>query len=147
LEGPSEDNLQSLSGGKVFVGFGPTPLFSEFSATGRLAFDGAWPVDDGSYRAYRYRWHAMPRTRPVAVVHRISSSAVAVYVTWNGATSVARWRVLAGNSGGALRAATTTRKQGFETRIEVTTATSSFRVQALGADGRVLGTSAPAGVS
>ncbi len=52
----SEGNLQSLPRGNVFVGFGATPFFSEFSATGRLMFDGALPVDDGSYRAYRYPW-------------------------------------------------------------------------------------------
>ena len=138
----SEGNVQSLSRGKVFVGFGATPFFSEFSATGRLLFDGSLPVDDGSYRTYRFPWHAGPAAPPRALVRRTSSSQVTVYATWNGATSVCRWQVLAGTASGPLRPVATAPDRGFETRIAVTSSAGSFQLRALGAKGQVLGRSA-----
>jgi hypothetical protein len=60
-----------------------------------------------------------------------------VYASWNGATSVVAWRVLAGAAPSALTPAATTAKQGFETAI--TSRTERYvAVQALGTHGRVL---------
>jgi hypothetical protein len=125
--------MQTLPNGNRFVGFGAQPFFSEFTASGRLVYDAQLPQDDGSYRAYRFPWRATPRTRPDAVM-----SGGAVYASWNGATEVARWQVLAAGSVVASAG-----KSGFETRIPVTAAGSSFTVRALDARGRVLGTSGP----
>jgi hypothetical protein len=127
----SEGSLQTLPSGNRFVGFGAQPFFSEFTAGGRLVYDAQLPQDDGSYRAYRFPWKATPRTRPDATL-----SAGAVYASWNGATEVARWQVLAGGS-----VVASARKSGFETRIPVSSATS-LTVRALDARGRVLGSSA-----
>jgi hypothetical protein len=66
-----------------------------------------------------------------------------VYASWNGATQVASWRVLAGPAAGQLTAVKTTAKSGFETAIPVAREYASFKVQALDANGRVIGTSAP----
>jgi len=138
----SEGSVQTLPGGNVFVGFGAQPFFSEFSANGRLLFDASLPQDDGSYRAYRFPWSASPRTRPVAAARRAGGAGVSVYASWNGATAVRRWQVLAGADAGSLRAVRSVARTGFETRIDVPGAASVFAVRALGARGRVLGTSA-----
>jgi hypothetical protein len=103
------------------VGFGAQPWFSQFSAGGRLVFDARLPVDDGSYRAYRFAWRGRPVTSPVAVVRDGS-----VYASWNGATDVAFWQV------GSRRV----RASGFETSIPVSG--SPVVVRALDARGRVL---------
>src|SRR5690349_7419561 len=87
----SEGSLQTLPNGNRLVGFGAQPFFSEFTAGGRMVFDAQLPQDDGSYRAYRFPWKATPRSKPDAVMR-----AGVVYVSWNGATEVARWQVLAG---------------------------------------------------
>jgi hypothetical protein len=63
-----------------------------------------------------------------------------VYVSWNGATHVASWRVLAGPSASYMYAVTTVAKQGFETQIPIT-AQPYVAVQALGAAGQALATS------
>jgi Arylsulfotransferase (ASST) len=126
----SEGSLQTLPNGNRFVGFGAQPFFSEFTSSGRLVYDAQLPQDDGSYRAYRFPWKATPRTSPDAVL-----SGGAVYVSWNGATEVARWKLLAGGS-----VVATARRSGFETRIPVT-GSGGFTVQALDARGRVLGSS------
>ena len=66
-----------------------------------------------------------------------------VYASWNGATQVASWRVLAGAGAGRLSAVASAAKSGFETAIPVPQGYTSFEVQALDADGRVIGASRP----
>ncbi len=63
----SEGSFQTLPGGNLFVGFGSTPFFSEFSPSGALPFDAHLPTDDGSYREFTFPWSATPTTRPKAV--------------------------------------------------------------------------------
>jgi len=124
----SEGNVQTLPGGGVFLGFGSNPFFSAFSPSGQLVFDARLPQDDGSYRSFTFPWSATPKTRPAAVVKSGS-----VYVSWNGATTVARWQVLAGSK---LIASAPWR--GFETRIPVGAGSGPFTVRALNRAGNVL---------
>ena len=42
--------------GNVFVGWGAAPVFSEFSASGKLLFDGRLTRGKGNYRAIRESW-------------------------------------------------------------------------------------------
>jgi len=117
----SEGSVQRVGGG-WFVGFGAEPWFSQFSAGGRLVFDARLPVDDGSYRAYRFAWRGRPVTAPVAVLRDGF-----VYASWNGATDVASWAV------GSRKV----RSTGFETRIPAS-GVGPVVVRALDARGRVL---------
>jgi hypothetical protein len=137
----SEGSLQTLANHNAFVGFGSTEFFSEFSPAGNLLFDANLPQDDGSYRAYTFPWRATPATRPDVAARRTGASSVSVYASWNGATEVARWQVLAGKSAGSLVAVGSASKQGFETRIDVTSSAAVFAVRALSRGGRVLATS------
>jgi hypothetical protein len=137
----SEGSLQTRPGGNLFAGFGAQPFFSEFSPSGRLLFDASLPQDDGSYRAYTFRWSAKPRTRPDVAVRRTGRSTVSVYASWNGATAVRRWQVLAGLPAGRLWPVASAARRSFETRIDVSGSGTRFAVRALGARGRVLATS------
>ena len=132
----SEGSVQTLPSGNVFVGFGSEPFFSEFSSGGRLLLDGSLPVDDGTYRTYRFPWTATPRTAPAVAAQRTGPGSVSVFASWNGATRVARWRVLADG-----RRVATVRRTGFETRIGLASSAQSFAVQALDSKGRVIGRS------
>jgi hypothetical protein len=143
----SEGSVQMLPAGNVFAGFGATPYFSQFSAGGRLLFDAALPQDDGSYRAYRLPWTATPKTRPAAAARRTDPSSVAVYASWNGATAVARWQVLAGTDAASLTPVASAPRSGFETRIAVASTATLFAVRARDAHGRILATSPPVPVS
>jgi hypothetical protein len=69
----------------------------------------------------------------------------AVYASWNGATQVASWKVLAEADTSGLAAVATSARSGFETVIPVRQSYKTFEVQALDANGRVLGTSRPFG--
>jgi hypothetical protein len=67
---------------------------------------------------------------------------VVVYASWNGATEVARWRVLGGARPGALHAlAPAHAKTGFETAIHLQRPTKYLAVQALDSRGHLLRTS------
>ncbi len=139
-----EGNVQELPGGGEFVGWGQRPYFTEFSG-GRVVLDGHFVSGNPSYRAYLERWSATPVTSP-AVVASATGGRTTVYVSWNGATTVAHWRVLAGARPGDLRAVTTVPWKGFET--DITMATERYvTVQALAADGRVVGHSRTVRVS
>jgi Arylsulfotransferase (ASST) len=126
----------------VFVGWGSEPYFSEYSRSGKLLFDGEFPWPDLTYRATLERWVGLPLTPPTATAAQASGK-MTVYASWNGATQVASWRVLAGAGAGRLRAVTTTIKSGFETAIPMPRGFESFEVQALDAGGRVIGASRP----
>jgi hypothetical protein len=137
----SEGSLQRLPGGNVFVGYGSEPFFSEFSSRGKLLLDGSLPQDDGTYRTYRFPWTGTPKTAPAVVAQRAGSS-VSVFASWNGATNVARWQVLAGSSAGSLARVATARRQGFETQVSVGSSATLYAVRALNSKGRVIGRSA-----
>jgi hypothetical protein len=143
LLAPFEGNAQLLPNSDIFVGWGAQPYVSEFSRSGALLFDvyfgqGKPPGKDAdTYRAYRFPWHGQPRDRPVVVV-----AGDTAYPSWNGATEVVRWQVLAGRAAGRLEPVQTVAKNGFETPIRLTKSAAFYAVRALGRNGRLLGTSA-----
>ncbi len=143
----SEGSLQNLAGGGKFVGFGSEPFFSAFSPTGAVTFDAKLPKDDGSYRAFTYSWSATPTTRPALAAKRSSSGGTDLYASWNGATTVARWQVLAGHGAGALKPIVTAPDRGFETHIAVGSTATTFAVRALSSTGRILAESPPVSAS
>lgn len=141
LSSPVLGSVQTLAQGHRFVGWGTTTYFTEYDADGRPVLDGHL---DGSglesYRAYKDQWSATPVERPALVVKHDNGSTVA-YVSWNGATDVASWRVQAGPSADRLAAAGTAPRSGFETKITVPHLHSHVQVEALDAEGRALGRS------
>jgi hypothetical protein len=99
-------------------------------------FGNAAPNID-SYRAFRFPWVGTPTRKPEAVLKRPGDTRT-VYVSWNGATQVARWVVLGGADAAQLRVVATAAKRGFETAIPVHAPAAKLFVQALDADGGVL---------
>jgi hypothetical protein len=63
-------------------------------------------------------------------------------VSWNGATEVETWAVLAGKNPSVLAAAASQRRAGFETVISVNSEGPYFAVTAHDSSGRPLGRSA-----
>ena len=143
----SEGSFQTVGGGAELVGFGSERYFSEFSPGGRLLFDASLPVDDGSYRVFGAPWMATPISRPSVTAKRISPTRVSVYVSWNGATTVGRWQVLAARAGAPLRPVASAPDRAFETQFAVTGSATTFEVRALGSGGRVLARSNPVSAS
>jgi len=137
----SQGNMQVLPNGNVFIGWGSAPVFSEFDLDGNLCFNGRFPRGGTSYRAYRFPWAGMPDAPPDMAVETGLGGELAVYASWNGATEVASWDVLAGPALDQLEAIGSASRTGFETMIEVQTAEPLIAVRALDTDGAVLGRS------
>jgi hypothetical protein len=136
-----EGNVQQLSGGDVFMGWGQQPYFSENNGSGKQIFDAHFTVPTSSYRAYRFVWNAQPPTLPALAVAPNADGSTTLYASWNGATDVSAWRVLGGPTPNGLGTIGTANKSGFETPISVHDNAASFAVQALGSSGQVLATS------
>jgi hypothetical protein len=142
LSSGSQGGIQQLPNGDLFVGWGAAPYFSEFSATGQLLLDGHMHGTYQSYRTYRFPWTGTPTSTPALAAGAANAKApTTVYVSWNGATQVASWRVLAGPSAGQLTPVATAARAGFETAIATPAHEPYMAVQALEASGAVLGTS------
>jgi hypothetical protein len=135
-------NTQVLANSDVFVGWGRALAISEFSHDGKLLFDLRLPPENRSYRAFRFPWSAQPQDKPAVVAERTSEEELGVYVSWNGATEVASWEVLAGRRAGRLESLGAVPRDGFETAMVVQTADPYLAVRAKDRSGRVLGTSA-----
>ena len=56
LSAASQGNAQTTRNGDLFIGWGALPYFSEFSPSGHLVFDAAFPAGVNTYRAYRLPW-------------------------------------------------------------------------------------------
>ena len=137
-----EGNAQILPNGDLFVGWGQQPYFSEFNSGGQEIFDARFTSNTSSYRAYRMPWSGQPTTPPSVAVANNNDGTTEVYPSWNGATTVSTWRVLAGPSADRLTPLLTAGKSGFETAISAGTGVPYFAVQALGSNGQVIGTTA-----
>jgi EmrB/QacA subfamily drug resistance transporter len=129
-------SAEALPNGNEFVGWGSEPYFSEYSKSGKLLFEGELPGSDLSYRAMLDQWVGEPLSPPVGAA-RQTGVKTTVYASWNGATQVVSWRVLAGSGAGRLTPVATTAKSGFETAITVPQGYNDFELQALTASGRV----------
>jgi hypothetical protein len=134
-------NTQVLENGDVFVGWGRALAISEFSKDGKLIYDLRLQPDNRSYRAFRFPWSGHPSDRPAAVAERTSEGEVRVYASWNGATEVARWEVLAGPRVDRLGALRSSPRDGFETAMVVRSTDPYLAVRAKDRSGRTLGTS------
>jgi hypothetical protein len=143
----SQGNMQTLPGGNTLVGYGGVPAISEYSPGGKLVFDAHQPFDMIFYRAYRYPWSARPATPPAVLASlNDTSEETIVHASWNGATDVTAWRVLAGARASAVTARATIPADGFESSTTLPKRYAFVQVQALGAHGQVLASSAARGV-
>ncbi|MGP4113634.1 arylsulfotransferase family protein [Streptomyces sp. 4N509B] len=134
---------QPTANGNHLVSFGDTGTMVEFDGAGPVftaTFDGT-----ATYRATRSTdWVGTPAAPPDVAWRRADPGAEAyeVFMSWNGATEVERWRVEARSAdGGAFRELRTVDRSGFETTTRVTADAGGvvLRVSALDDDGRVLG--------
>lgn len=101
----SQGNTQVLRNGNLFVGWGQAGAVTEFRAhDGGPIFHAH--LDSGdigygvqSYRAFRFPWRGYPRESPAIVALRdddkTQGGGTSVYVSWNGDTETATWKVYA----------------------------------------------------
>jgi hypothetical protein len=141
LSSGSQGNIQQLTNGDMFVGWGSEPYFSEYNAAGQLLYDAHMHGSYESYRTYRFPWTGAPQGLPALAVKAASGGRVTAYASWNGDTRTATWRLLAGATASTLQPVATATRTGFETSVTSPAAAPFVAVQALDASGAVLATS------
>jgi hypothetical protein len=144
LVSDSQGNMQTLPDGNLVIGWGSLPSVTELGPEGQPLLDAHLPPGYSSYRAFRFPWDGHPIAPPQATARLLAShTSTAVFASWNGATNVQSWRVLAGASSGALTPRATMPASDFESSLTLPDPYPYVAVQALGAQGQLLGTSSP----
>jgi hypothetical protein len=136
----SQGSVQLLGNGNVFVGWGEVPRVSEFDRSGELVFDAALGNEHQSYRAFRMPWSGLPADAP-AIALAGAGRGLTAYASWNGATEVRSWQLLAGGASGSLRPVVSVPASGFESALPAASSGQRVAVQALDAAGAPLGRS------
>jgi hypothetical protein len=143
LVSDSQGNMQTLPDESVVLGWGSVPSMTELAKGGQTLLDAHLPPGYSSYRAFRLPWSGQPLSPPLVSARVLAAGdSTAIYASWNGATDVASWRVLAGSAADAMTVQATMPDSGFESSITIPEPFSYVAVQALGAAGQLLGTSA-----
>ncbi len=133
----SQGNLQELESGDIVVGWGSQPYFSRYSNDGELLLEGTLPIES-NYRAYYSEWEGEPTEPPTAVLDT-SDESPTVFVSWNGATEVDSWRVRSGQDESDATEVAMVDRTGFETAIDVDEPAPHVEVEAIDAEGNVVG--------
>jgi hypothetical protein len=138
----AEGNAQALDNGDTFVEWGILGRYSEFSPAGQLLYDVSEATGYSSYRGYRYAWTGAPIADPTAAPLQNGDGTLSVHAVWNGATQVASWEVLGGDTSGALGVVGTAQWNGFDTSITIPGPLNNIQIVALDSTGAAIGTSA-----
>ncbi|KAI0484024.1 Arylsulfotransferase-domain-containing protein [Xylariaceae sp. FL0804] len=154
LQSQSQGSVQVLDDGNVFVGWGRNPSFTEHTPDGETVFSvqfSPWrsqaTQQDGldNYRAFRMDWKATPSWPPdIAVEQEAGNGSSTAYVSWNGATEVKYWALLASDTSsdidGVDKVIATLPRSGFETTVPLGTDPPRYvRAAALDANHTILG--------
>ncbi|KAK6429108.1 hypothetical protein LTR95_014743 [Oleoguttula sp. CCFEE 5521] len=156
----SQGNFQALPNGNYFFGYGSSQAFGEQFINSKGYFEvnyaATWTTGADSvgktmcYRTFSYNWTSTPaNTVPAVYVYAQNvGSANTVYVSWNGATTVAQWAFYAADDKfGKYTKIGTTKKSGFETMWTAPKYSRWWRVDALDQFGIPLRSSADSNTS
>jgi hypothetical protein len=134
-------SVQVLPDNNVFVGWGTQPYFSEHSSDGTMLMSGQLPPGVRSYRAFLVDVVGAPADKPAMIAKDYPAGGYVIFVSWNGATEIASWRIDAGAHPRALKPVGASPWTGFETSIVVDSEGPSFQAVALDSNGNELGRS------
>jgi len=134
----SQGNAQALPNGNLVVGWGAADHITEFTPPGQMVFDASFPAGFNTYRAYKAPWVGTPDSRPYM---RITSPGgnLQFDVLWNGASTVATWRLLGGTDPNHLNVLGTTPWTGYDTAFTLSSAPTYLRAVAVNSSGVTIG--------
>jgi hypothetical protein len=101
------------------------------------------PKPNMSYRTVKANWVGTPTTKPSAAVRHPKGQLSAVFVSWNGATRVATWKLFAGTKPNKVTGrVATVKRTGFETKLRTKNKGPYYQAKAYDSHGKLLGASA-----
>jgi hypothetical protein len=141
-------NNQGLPSGNIFISWGAPytkqdfayDSMTEVAPDGRVLFDLNFDQPYVSYRAFRYPWQGSPDTLPTLAFKR-EGDGITLGYSWNGATSVAAYKLYGGSSPNDLAVIDEPSKSDFETQSHLTGLAPDqcyFQVAALDSHGNEL---------
>lgn len=142
----SQGSVQIRPSGNVVVGWGHTSGFTEFTGDGQVVCDAHFGANAffgrgwvKSYRGFKGDWVGLPTSPPSLALH-VGWHKKTAFVSWNGATEVAKWRLEKAAGDDEFVEIKTVDRAGFETRVDITGAAGGcVRMVALDEDMEVLG--------
>ncbi len=138
---PSQGSMTLLPNGNALLGWGSTYRISEITPKGEVAFDATFfTAPTNSYRARKAQWMGFPKFRP-AIASQGDAKGGTVWASWNGATNIARWRVLTGPDSKHLAVVANSPWKNLETAIPVSRLGKLVLVQAINYKNKVIGNS------
>jgi len=137
----AQGNLLRLPAGNWLMGYGNLPNFTEYDSSGHVLFDASLGRNVQDFRTYLAPWSGTPKSLPAVAAQAVAGGVVNVEASWNGATAVTAWKVLAGPSPSSLTAVATVPRHDFETVTSVHTTQPEIAVAALDSSGARLATS------
>ena len=140
---PGQRPEPAAASGNWLMGYGGLPNFTEYDSSGHVLLDGTLGK---SVQRLQHLPLAVERpahqSPPSVAVQAAGAGGLTVAASWNGATEVASWQVLAGSSATSLAPVATAPRRGFQTSIPLSSVPSYVAVQALSAAGAAIGRSA-----
>ncbi len=137
----SQGDTLNLGDGNWLMGYGGLPDFAEYDSTGNLIFAGTLGLDVQDFRTYFAPWSAQPDTKPSVSAHVAADGTLSAQASWNGATTVSSWHLLAGSSPTTLTQVATATRAGFETQLKGGKTGPWVQVVAVGSAGQTLASS------
>jgi hypothetical protein len=137
----SQGDLLPLPDGNWLMGYGGLPNFTEYTGSGAVLFDATLGPKVQDFRTFLAPWNGEPTTQPSIAAQAGAAGSVTVEASWNGATEVSSWKVLAGSSASSLSTVATAPRSGFETTVSAHTSAPYVAVAAVGSSGQTLATS------
>ena len=152
----SQGNVQILgensdwATSNAFIGWGSQPYVTEHLPSGEIIFQANVKADGPmNYRAYKFNFTSSPIDHPALYIYARStdSDPTMFFMSWNGATEVARWRIY---GRGTCDANWTTvgevDRDGFETQYQAAKYWAFGMAEALDSGGNSLSNSSSRGV-
>ncbi|KAK9778374.1 putative Major facilitator superfamily (MFS) profile domain-containing protein [Seiridium cardinale] len=139
----SQGSTQILPNGNALVNWGSADQITEFNSKGDVLFhayleSGMRQQYTQNYRAFRGNWTGISPETPAVATEQGEDGKMTVWVSWNGDTSTAVWRIW-WSTALNLKSQDVPR-QGFETRYEILgdAQVHNVYVEALDKEGKVL---------
>ncbi len=135
-------STELTANGDVVIDWANVPEITEYGSSQKtVKMDLS--LSNWSYRGFSDHWVGLPLSPP-SVAASATIHTTRVWMSWNGATRVAAWQVLAGPSDSQLaKVGAPVRKTGFEASVLLNGDYRRVEVQALNSSGAVIGTSKP----
>lgn len=141
-------NMQTLPNSNVFIGWAAHGLISELTQDGAPVMGTKFrDAKMSTYRSYKFNFTGRPHLPPVTKSNVYGSTLETAntfhYISWNGATDVHSWNLYGAtrNSSDSFSLLAKVEKTDFETMYMTKGYIAFVYVEAVGADGKVMGTS------